>query len=413
MAQEYWTSQKSFNTSNNLYSVKAVDTNIVWTCGSSGMVLRTIDGGLNWDLRNTPNDSLICSSIEAISADTAWVVADNLEGGRAVLYKTTDGGINWIAKQSSNEAGSFYNAVKFYNKNDGIFYGDPENGYFAIYTSNNGGETWIRTDSSKIPKPGNNEYGVANNLAILGNKAWFGTMTAEEPRIFYSNDRGKTWSAVPIKGGQSIVTSIAFSSELDGILLCNNNIGRTYDGGLTWNLSQLTGLGGEGLCYANPSSIIVVGYSETFVSTDKGTTWNVQSNNTSTLDAVSFADSSIGWSVGAGIILKWIGGSLPDHLISSIIKTQNNIPSNFELKQNYPNPFNPVTTINYSIPKEENVVLKLFDNLGREIKTLLNEYKNAGSYSIEFNASNLPSGVYYYQIQAGNFLKTRKLILIK
>ncbi len=102
------------------------------------------------------------------------------------------------------------------------------------------------------------------------------------------------------------------------------------------------------------------------------------------------------------------------HLMVSVNDEKNNIPKNFILYQNYPNPFNPTTTIEYQIPKSEYVTLKIYDVLGREVKTLINhEYKNVGSYKINFNGSNLSSSVYFYRIRAGNFVSTRKMLFIK
>jgi len=88
-------------------------------------------------------------------------------------------------------------------------------------------------------------------------------------------------------------------------------------------------------------------------------------------------------------------------------------PLTFSLEQNYPNPFNPSTIISYGIPVKSKVVLKVFDVLGKEVATLLNEEKPAGQYSIEFNAKDLPSGIYFYKLQAGSFVETKKMILIK
>ena len=87
--------------------------------------------------------------------------------------------------------------------------------------------------------------------------------------------------------------------------------------------------------------------------------------------------------------------------------------STYYLYQNYPNPFNPVTNINYILHNTEFVVLKVYDVLGNEIKTLVNEEQPSGSYSLQFNASGLSSGVYFYRMQAGNFSDTRKFILMK
>lgn len=89
------------------------------------------------------------------------------------------------------------------------------------------------------------------------------------------------------------------------------------------------------------------------------------------------------------------------------------LPSNFSLYQNYPNPFNPTTTIKYSLPASSKVVLKVYDVTGREISTLVNEVKNAGTYEAEFNGSNLASGVYFYRLQAKNYSETKKFLLLK
>jgi hypothetical protein len=90
----------------------------------------------------------------------------------------------------------------------------------------------------------------------------------------------------------------------------------------------------------------------------------------------------------------------------------------YELLQNYPNPFNPTTTIRYSIPVNiksgmSKVTLKIYDVLGREVATLVNEQKNAGNYEVQFNAANLASGVYIYSLNAGDFTASKKLILLK
>lgn len=89
------------------------------------------------------------------------------------------------------------------------------------------------------------------------------------------------------------------------------------------------------------------------------------------------------------------------------------LPRNFILEQNYPNPANPSTIINYSVPYGRFVTLKVYDALGRKVRTLVKGYKSAGSYSVIFNAEDLPSGVYLYTLQSGHFSKTRKLLILK
>jgi len=95
------------------------------------------------------------------------------------------------------------------------------------------------------------------------------------------------------------------------------------------------------------------------------------------------------------------------------VETEMNNHFTFELNQNYPNPFNPTTTIKYQIPELSFVTIKVFDVLGSEITTLVNEEKAIGSYEVEFDASRLSSGIYFYQLKSGDFVETKKMILMK
>ena len=89
------------------------------------------------------------------------------------------------------------------------------------------------------------------------------------------------------------------------------------------------------------------------------------------------------------------------------------LPDKYLLYQSFPNPFNPSTTIKYSVPNSDIVNIKVYDILGKEVATLLNEYKSPGSYIVEFDGSKFASGVYFYQLKAGNYLDTKKMILMK
>src|SRR5664280_1537131 len=88
-------------------------------------------------------------------------------------------------------------------------------------------------------------------------------------------------------------------------------------------------------------------------------------------------------------------------------------PKEFSLNQNYPNPFNPVTTIKYSIAKEGNVKLTVYNAIGSKVTTIVNEYKPAGNYSVQFNGSNLASGIYFYRLESGSYSASKKFILMK
>jgi len=95
------------------------------------------------------------------------------------------------------------------------------------------------------------------------------------------------------------------------------------------------------------------------------------------------------------------------------VNDESETPKEFSLAQNYPNPFNPITTFRYSIPTESKVIINVYDMLGNEIETLINEEKSAGTYEITWYAENLPSGVYFYQLKAGSFTESKKMILMK
>ena len=120
--------------------------------------------------------------------------------------------------------------------------------------------------------------------------------------------------------------------------------------------------------------------------------------------------------VGAFKDVDWTAGWSRIHMsiVTSVKeKVEEIIPSKYELSQNYPNPFNPSTTIRYSIPEAGNIKLNVYNMLGQEVASLVNGFKQAGTYSITWNANNLASGIYFYTLQTGSFRISKKMLLIK
>lgn len=115
-----------------------------------------------------------------------------------------------------------------------------------------------------------------------------------------------------------------------------------------------------------------------------------------------------------GLLLKVNGRTMqaPDTLITNV-ESIHSLPKEYILHQNYPNPFNPSTTIRFSLPKREHVTLKVFDVLGREVATLVNEELNAGEHLVQFASHELASGIYFYKLTAGKFSQTRKGVLLR
>jgi len=145
--------------------------------------------------------------------------------------------------------------------------------------------------------------------------------------------------------------------------------------------------------------------------------WELQISNTSAfLKSVDFTDSINGYISGdGGVILKTTNGG-----ITALTKNESQVPAVYKLYQNYPNPFNPTTKIKFDTPpqpspkgREQWVKLVIFDVLGREITYLVNQQLTPGTYEVEWNASNNPSGVYFYRLITEGFSDTRKMVLIK
>ncbi len=148
-------------------------------------------------------------------------------------------------------------------------------------------------------------------------------------------------------------------------------------------------------------------------SSNGGLDWNYYDfESPEYLTKLFFSSINTGWVVGdSGTIMKTTTGGVP----IGIQQIGTNVPLDFSLSQNYPNPFNPSTKIRFDISATTaaQTFLIVYDLLGREVAILVNEKLRPGEYEVDFNASNYPSGVYYYKLSAGNFSETRKMVLVK
>jgi hypothetical protein len=224
---------------------------------------------------------------------------------------------------------------------------------------------------------------------------------------------GENWISQTI-GTTNYLSGVSFKDAFNGIVVGNyGTILKTTNGGETWQ-AQSGGTTNSltDVSFSDANNVTIVGYEGIILRTKNGgTNWQLQTSGTSnTLRGVSFSDAYNGTAVGdGGTILRTTNGGV------TFIGKENSItnPQEFNLSQNYPNPFNPSTTIKYSIPKQSDVTIKVYNILGKEILTLVNENKLQGNYTIEFNANNLASGVYFYQLKTNNFIQTKKMLLMK
>jgi len=171
--------------------------------------------------------------------------------------------------------------------------------------------------------------------------------------------------------------------------------------------------GGDVRCFAISGTNLFAGTygGGVFLSTNNGTSWTAVNTGLTNPNVQSLAVS--GTNLFAG---TWGGGVWRrplSEMITSVARLSTDLPTHFSLKQNYPNPFNPTTTITFALPVKSFVSLKIFDALGREVATLLEEELPVGTYSKQWDASGLPSGVYFYRLQAGSFMETKKLVLVR
>lgn len=154
------------------------------------------------------------------------------------------------------------------------------------------------------------------------------------------------------------------------------------------------------------------------LSTDNGMTWT----DIASWDVCTFANSIVS-SLAIGDTNLYAGTALISpigifrrplsQMVTAVKEKVRATPATFSLSQNFPNPFNPSTVIGYQLPANSLVTLKVYDVLGREVRTLVNEREGAGDHSITFNAADLPSGVYFYRLTAGSFVETKRLVVIK
>jgi len=172
--------------------------------------------------------------------------------------------------------------------------------------------------------------------------------------------------------------------------------------------------------FAQPANLVLenitISTTELFEATNSitvGSNVTITSSGNVTLDAPAVTLKDMVFVIEGGELLVLSQTTAVDVKSVDVKSEEMVIPNEFVMNQNYPNPFNPTTRITYQIPELSFVTLKVFDVLGNEIKTLVNEEKPVGYYEIKFDASSLASGIYIYQLHAGSFIETKKMILLR
>lgn len=457
------------NSSNNdLNSIFFQNDSIGWSVGKGGEILKTNNQGLNWSQLNSGSGSDLVLG-QFLNLNTSFL------SGQKLVLKTSNGGNNWFNIWDSVGGNDKSNIVYFKNENEGwLSYPNGD----KIYKTINGGINW--TFVGRYGVGGYNYfpfsmYFLNDNKGFIVGQVLYYTPPGIEHRdgfLLGTNDGGNNWSIITLPSSGGSMNDIKFFDDLTGIIVGgNSSIVKTTNGGNNWftaitlfdsfnyrkikilnaNTGWLFGndISGPynnkicrttnaGVVWYNTSGQIVrdmynFDFSDEnngwmcgktggiYASSNRGSNWIKQESPTgNNLYIINFQNQNTGWVAGGfSTILKTTSGISP-----VFVNNQKEIHLNdFILNQNYPNPFNPTTVISYQLSLETHnyayVLLKVYDALGKEIATLVNEKQNAGSYTVEFKGEGLPSGVYFYKLEVKShnggidFTETKKMILLK
>lgn len=443
-----WTSVGStaMTGTNYAYGIDAMKA-LIWSNTSSGAeVYRTTDGGANW-AKVLEQTGGFFDGIDMFSPTHGLLYGDPV-GARWALFKTTDGGATWDSTglylpQVGTEAG-WNNAL--YIRGTKVYFGTDQS---KIYYSTNSGNSWTTqtmpltnsfaiffTSDNRGIAAGSSEgmvgtvnggvnwtaiptLGTGTIYSVVGNSVtWFYVRgTSTNARLFHSANDGGSWDTAYVPAGT--LYHISKARNMSDVVYVVGNNGFIMKGtgfGLPVELSSFTAAAANDRILLNWSTATEINnrgfeIERSSAGSDFITVGFVKGAGTTTeIQNYSYSDN-----VPAGIYtyrLKQIdfNGKFE---YSQTVEVDFTGGLSYVLDQNYPNPFNPATTISFVIKENGQVSLKVYNVLGDEVATLVNGELTGGVHTVQFDASTLSSGVYFYTLTAGNFTETKKMLLMK
>jgi photosystem II stability/assembly factor-like uncharacterized protein len=347
----------------DIFSISMLNQTTGYISGQNSKVLKTTNGGANWVLKTQPSaTNYSLQTIEFIDENTGWTFVNfaTVPGGN--VFKTTNGGDNWTQYTTGGASENIYSA-DMVDANTGYVCYNPSNR--PVYKTTNGGINWSPLTT-----------GLTGSIRDID------------------------------------------AVNADTVYVCQNSgtqrVAKTTNGGLNWTLITLPiAVDASSIDFKDANTGYVGGNSTTAIcrTTDGGNSWTYQNAHTITLIKVHVSAGDTAYAIGGNTaILRAIGSQ-----ITGIEYNNHNVPENFILKQNYPNPFNPGSYIEFSLPDQGIVSLKIYDITGRLIENLINEDElNAGNFKAYFDGSGFSSGIYFYSLFInGKIAGTKKMMLVK
>ena len=367
----------------------------IYIADFTGGILCSTNDGVNWSSLNVG----INMAAFSVTHNKNYIFAGAYLSG---VYRTSNNGINWTQVNSglSTNPNSGVRSVIAIGNN--IFAGYDD--YDGVYRSTNNGDNWIRTDT-------NLRY-LTYAFALNGQYLFAATANG----VFRTSNNGINWenvtSGIMNYGAWSVSAngSIIYAAGSNGGGTGGAYISTNY--GNSWNIM----IPGIGSIFAFGNYLFAANFGNFFVSTDNGNSWINKNEGLIYVSVVSiFAYNNYSYTGGFSEPPNYtnILWRRPINELAKINKFAEKIPDDYFLSQNYPNPFNPATIIRFQIKDSRFVTLKVYDIIGREIETLVNENLKPGIYEVKFDGSKLASGIYFYTLTAGDFKSTKKLILLK
>ena len=381
------------------------DANLGVAVGQGGTVIRTTNGGVNWiPVYSSINIWLNDVKFDPNAAGTVWAA-----GMGGVILKSIDGGINWSVARAYDTPDHTIRGI-----------GIPDNyhnyvafiGYAGTFfeTTNAGNSFVQRTD---IPFT-MHSIAFSPDFSVNGK----GIISGTDGKAWNTTNFGTNWVARNTNR-YDYLNDVVYLDAVTAVICGNNGtILKSNNSGTNWTvITQTLTTQHFRSVDAFAAKVTICGDNGTILtSNDGGITFvNQLSGETRHLYGVSLKSSLEGTTVGE------IGGSVSGMMyftmrngFTAVTGQGTELPDKFELKQNYPNPFNPSTTIMFDVLKQSKVSLRIYNVLGKEVAVLVDREMSAASgYKVKFDASALPSGVYFYRLQAGDFVDTKRMLLIK